>query len=756
MAAAGLQRRKVELLLEEVDHLPTLPGVSLHVLPLAMADTPRPRDIQLAIEVDPTLAARTLKLAIDLGHPPDAMMSIDAALGAVPLDALTASLLSIDTVDPEVATNVELPRLWQHALATAMASQVIATRIGTVPPETALLAGLLHDIGQVALRVLMPRAYTQVLERLRAGATDLLEAERDVFGVDHAVLGKQLAQRWGFAEPLQNVVWLHHQAQVPAANRDTASSLTELVHLADLLARQHGFSYHATEQIPENTAEVAERLGLSGIQAEQIGHQIRSAIESNAGPLGLREEPSPDDLRRALLRANVRLGELYRNDYSLCHNAQAKCRQSSLLLELNARLATCHNTRDILEALATAACNALAVQVAVPYVVATDGSYVEGVRCTSRGGVEDHFLHDAAADQSLDPAPAGPAPLLPASGVPVRAERLEGWLLDRQGPQLGSGPFYTAAMAVENTKVGALVFSMGDPPRDITPEEAQQIAAVASIGAIALKRAQAEEHLVGLSEELANVNRQLEAAHRKSLQERNVASLSEMALGAAHEINNPLAIISGRAQQLAAQENRPATRDILQTIIDQADRISEVLTELRAFAKPPAPKRESVDAAALARRVVSGLLQKDGPAAVPIEVDADEAIPPIYADPDQIAAALGEIVLNAVEACTAAGHGTVTVRVRSLPAERCVRFVVTDDGPGMDPQIRARAFDPFYSGYEAGRRRGLGLPKAYRAVQANSGDITLESTPDQGTTVRVTFPASEPAPLEAANGTARA
>ena len=756
MAAAGLQRRKVELLLEEVEHLPTLPGVSLHVLPLVMASPPRPRDIQLAIEVDPTLAARTLKLAIDLGHPAEAMMSIDAALHAVPLDALTASLLSIDPVDPDVLHGVELVRLWRHALATAMACQVIATRVGTVPPETAFLAGLLHDIGQVALRVLMPRAYAQVLERLRTGRADLLEAEREVFGVDHAVVGRQLAQRWGFAEPLQSVIWLHHQAQIPAANRGARGGLTELVRLADLLARQHGFSYHAAEQIPENTAEVAERLGLSGVQAEQIGRQVASAIELNAGRAGLRDEPSPTELGRVLLGANVRLGELYRSGYSLCHTAQAEFRQASLLLELNAALATCHSTRAVLETVATTACNALGLRVAVPYAVATDGSYVEGVRCTSSGGIEEHFLHDIAGTDRLEPVPARPPMPFPVSSAPVRAERTEGWLFERCGADLGSGPFYAAAMAVADTKLGAIVFSVGDAPHELTSQEAHQIASVAGIAGIALKRAQAEADLVALSEELANVNRQLQAAHHKSLQERNVASLSEMAMGAAHEINNPLAIISGRAQQLAAQQDDAATRDILQTIIDQADRISEIITELRAFAKPPAPKREPVDAAALARRLADELRPQGASAEVPIAVDADEGVPPIEVDPDQVAAALGEIVRNAVEACSHAEGGTVTLLVQALAAERSVRFVVTDDGPGMDPTVRARAFDPFYSGYEAGRRRGLGLPRAYRAVQANGGDITLESAPGGGTTVRVTFPAFQPAPPEPANGSARA
>ena len=754
MAVTGLQRRKVELLLEQVDHLPTLPGVTLHVLPLVMADDPRARDIQLAIEVDATLAARTLKLAIDLGNSSDAIMSIDAAIAAVPLEALTGSLLSIDAVEEETLRTAELSRLWRHVLATAMISQVIATRIGTVPPETALLAGLLHDIGQVALRVLMPRAYSQVLERLQAGGIELLEAERELFGVDHAVLGKELVQRWGFPEAFRDVVWLHHQAQVPAGRR-SAGGLTEVVRLADLLARQHGFSCHAAEQIVENTAEVAERLGLSGIQADQIGHQVSTAIELNTGPLGLQDKPSPDELRRAFLGANVRLGQLYRNGYRLSHTAQVKCEQCNLLLRLNAGLATCHTMGEVLKTVAIAARNAFGFRVTVPYVVAPDGTYVEGVRCSVAGGIEAHFVYDITATDRLPP-PAPPATPLASPTTPARAEATEGWLFEYQGPHLGSGPFYTVPITLEDTKLGSLVFSIADRPHELTPYEADQIAAVASIAAVALKRAQVEANLVALSEELAVVNRQLQAAHHKSLQQRNVASLSEMATGAAHEINNPLAIISGRAQQLAARQSDPADRDMLQTIIGQADRISDIITELRAFAKPPAPKPQSVDPVALARRVADELQAEGEAAATRIEVQPDDDAPTIQVDPDQVAAALAEIVKNGVEACSRTEGGTVKLLVRNLAAEGGVRFVVTDDGPGMDPKVRARAFDPFYSGHEAGRRRGLGLPKAYQAVQTNGGEMTVESTPAHGTTVRVTFPVAEPAPLDSANGSATA
>jgi signal transduction histidine kinase len=88
----------------------------------------------------------------------------------------------------------------------------------------------------------------------------------------------------------------------------------------------------------------------------------------------------------------------------------------------------------------------------------------------------------------------------------------------------------------------------------------------------------------------------------------------------------------------------------------------------------------------------------------------------------------------------------VTLSVQPVAGQGAVRLVVADDGPGMDPQVRARAFDPFYCGRDAGRRRGLGLPKAYQAVLASAGQMMLESEPGQGTTVRMTFAVVEPKP----------
>ncbi|MDK1031110.1 MAG: ATP-binding protein [Planctomycetia bacterium] len=93
-------------------------------------------------------------------------------------------------------------------------------------------------------------------------------------------------------------------------------------------------------------------------------------------------------------------------------------------------------------------------------------------------------------------------------------------------------------------------------------------------------------------------------------------------------------------------------------------------------------------------------------------------------------------------ACEAGNH--VTLSVEHLADETLVRFHVIDDGAGMDAETVAKAFNPFFSGREAGRQCGLGLSKAYRFVEANGGAIILNSTPERGTDAWITFPPAPP------------
>jgi len=740
MTAPEVKRRKIELLLANAEPPPTLPGVVQRILPLVMVDQPQLRDIQQSIECDVCLGARVVRLATRLGLPADAAISIDAILKAIPAEVVAADLLSANAVDPETVESCHLERLWRHSLAVGIASQVIASRMGTVGTDAALLAGILHDIGQVVLAVRLPKAYGQVLSRVETSGADILEAEREVFGVDHAVLGRRLAQQWGFAESIQNVIWLHHQTHAAVPEGGRAGPLAQVVHLGDLLAKQSGFAYCPAEEIRENTAEAAERLSLSGGHAEQIAHQLPSGVELNARPVGLGDKPEPAALYELISAANTRLGGLYATSLEQQGIAEGRARRADMMIHLNASLATCQTARDVLRAIAEVTREALGLRMVAPYMIGSGAGYVEGIVVAGSAGAEEHFLYEVTENEGVDGLlPASSRRMAAPSGL-VRAEQADGWLFERMGSRLGPGPFYTVPMTVEDRKVGGIVFAPGKPEQQLSAQETGELLTLANTAGAAVKRAQAEANLVGLSEELAEVTRELELAHEDTLQQRNVASLSEMAAGAAHEINNPLAIISGRAQQLAADEPRPERRDMLQMIVGQAARISDIITELREFARPAEPQCRWVDPASLATRVVSEFQARLPQPHPSLQAQAPANCPGVRVDPEQVAAALGEIIQNAIDAC--GEHNAVTLSVQ-VPADgAAVRFVVTDDGPGMEPQVRARALDPFYSATEAGRRRGLGLPKAYRIVQANGGQMALESTPGRGTTVRMTFSAT--------------
>ena len=523
-------------------------------------------------------------------------------------------------------------------------------------PEAALMAGMLHDVGQIALPVLMPRSYGQVLELVEATGKDLLEAEREILGLDHALFGKRLAQRWNFPDAIQSVIWLHHQAQIPQTELPATAALVQVVRLANLLVRQEGLGYHPSEPVRENAAELAERLHLSSVHAEQIGRQVADAFHRNATPVPLDAEPSAEELRDVLASANARLGRLYREGSVRTKTSAGQAQQANLVVRLNTSLAGCHNAREVLEAVAAAVADTLRTRTVVPYIMARGGEYIEGLRVTAAGGTEDHFLYDVTAQDSLEPPPSDEALAMATSAAPVRAERLEGWLFDRQGPRLGQGPFYTAAMIVENRKVGGIVFALAEKADVLAPRVAAEMAILANVAGVALKRVQAEADLAAYGEELAEANRQLDAAHRDQLERRNVASMSEMAAGAAHEINNPLAIISGRAQQLQADEKNASRKEHLKTIIQQASRISDIITELRQFAVPPAPQPQTVEPATLAEQAAAavGDAVKEGP--VQLQVQAPHNCMTVRVDPGQVTAALKAVLDNAIQACTRAGR----------------------------------------------------------------------------------------------------
>jgi two-component system, NtrC family, sensor histidine kinase PilS len=232
---------------------------------------------------------------------------------------------------------------------------------------------------------------------------------------------------------------------------------------------------------------------------------------------------------------------------------------------------------------------------------------------------------------------------------------------------------------------------------------------------------------------------QLQVLHTRTERLEAVAALSA---SLAHEIRNPLASIRSSVEQLArSARDDPDDRVLADLIVRESDRLSRLLGEFLDFSRVRASHFVTVDLTAVAREAaqlvrehpdtgpgVEILVQGD-----PIELDADE---------DLLHRIVTNLILNAAQAMNGAGRIEALVdrpAVGDLPQggdfEYPVRLRVRDDGPGIDPELQQRLFQPFVTGRPGGS--GLGLAIVERAVAAHRGLVMMESAPQKGTTFTI-------------------
>ena len=235
---------------------------------------------------------------------------------------------------------------------------------------------------------------------------------------------------------------------------------------------------------------------------------------------------------------------------------------------------------------------------------------------------------------------------------------------------------------------------------------------------------------------------ELENEFSRTLEAEKLESLAELAAGAGHEINNPLAIIGGRAQLLLRDRQSPEHQRELALIIAQVRRANEMIADMRLFSRPPEPEPESFDLAELLNQTVAEFAEQAAERAIELirtgEIDPVE----IEADPIQIGVVFHAILRNAIEAV--GREGVVEISLQRSPEGAEVS--VADDGPGVLPEERRHLFDPFYSARQAGRGLGFGLSKAWRIVTNHGGQIEVESEPGEGAVFVVKLRRTMPGP----------
>jgi signal transduction histidine kinase len=243
-------------------------------------------------------------------------------------------------------------------------------------------------------------------------------------------------------------------------------------------------------------------------------------------------------------------------------------------------------------------------------------------------------------------------------------------------------------------------------------------------------------------------------AYERVKERDRLAALGEMAAGLAHEIRNPLGAIKGAAQLLMTADGSPTPHhaenaEFLQIIVEEANRLNNVVTRFLDYARAERPGREGADKVDLnnvVRKTVQ-LLQKEHLPKIDLRVRTDEQLPMVAGDPESLLQVFLNLGQNAIQAMPDGGTLEILTtrrrRSRLGYGQFCeVRF--RDTGIGIPRDRLKKLFIPFYTTKQKGT--GLGLAISHRIINQHGGTIEVRSTIGQGSTFSVFLPAAEPVP----------
>ena len=232
------------------------------------------------------------------------------------------------------------------------------------------------------------------------------------------------------------------------------------------------------------------------------------------------------------------------------------------------------------------------------------------------------------------------------------------------------------------------------------------------------------------------------ALERSARQAEKLAALGTLAAGLAHELNNPIGIISSRIEIMLLEAEAhglpPGVADDLRVLHRHAQRVGKIAQGLLSFARQSSGQRGAVDLNHLVAEtvlLVEKQLARDG---IAVKTTLAPWLPTVGGDANALQQVVLNLVTNARDALGAGGQITIETSP-VLDGSAAARLTVCDTGPGIAPETLPRIFDPFFTTKSEGT--GLGLSISYGIVREHQGTIDVESRPGEGTTFILTFPA---------------
>ena len=701
-------------------NLPTLPEILLKLLEACDNDNTPISEIASIISKDPVLSLKVLQLVNSAYYGlQKKFKSVEQAvvyLGATSIKniAITTSIHQVfDRKKFRGVKYFNINRFWYQSLLTATLAQRIAQATEYTSRDEAYLTGLLNDVGRLILVSTYPSEHESILLKTE-DVQNVLWAEKQLIGVTHCEVGAWLIGNWNLDSLMGDAIRYHHE---PLEQVQESFPLVKIIHLASLL----GENNYGSELI----AETADRL--FGIDSSDVRGIVEGATEEVlqvADDLDIRiAVPGTEEFDSQPEAASEE--EIDEQSQAALTN---RIKSISLLSGFLEGLIQAGDVEDILMAFERAVNILFDIEKVVLFLPDRSEGFLQGQ--TSPTSSMQHL----------------------SQGLTLSVQK-------------------SSSVIVESFKdAGVAYLSVAEPPRNMA--DAQILKAFGCSTLLLMPLAADQQTigigLLGLPESMNVLSHsdlklmrvitqqvgqslyleRMKVKKAEEIEAERMAAVSMTARKVAHEINNPLGIITNYLATMSLKFSRDDDiQDELGIIGEEINRISSMVNQMDMFSQSAFTRLEKTDVNTVIGDLVH-LIRPSlfKPAATTLTFRPDNNLPRIMASRDALKQVIINLLKNAAEAMSDGGDvSIITSRVaqhqheEGVPPADGIEIIVEDTGPGLPDTVKQNLFKPFVTTKVDGHS-GLGLSIVDKTVRELGGTIRCESEPEEGTRFTIYFP----------------
>ncbi|MEA3347526.1 MAG: HDOD domain-containing protein [Pseudomonadota bacterium] len=767
-----LQNNRIIEQLGNIEDIPPLPATASRIIDTCFDEQTSFQEMATLIKQDPVLTARILILINSPGFAlPTKIKDLSHAISLLGKKQIRNLALSVTIFDTFTAGGKkrerEMAAFWQHCVACAYACEELAKELNYPHPEEAFIAGLLHDIGKLIAYHRLEKTFAQLLKQLKDPTDDNrrewppLSLEKEILGAGHHLIGKWAAEAWNFPAPIIEAVWLHHQP--PPGPRDVAPPLPLLVRFADAICNLYnlGSNYFINHELDYSTsapyARTVESLKTFFRLDQEALLNVYHTTDSRLHEFDSCLEVVDNDLYFAAIRkANRELGRLNLEREKILAELSLKNRLLEGLAAIDRKQGSHPKEETLVNEILTQTLKLCQSKFAFCGLNANE----TGPTCW-RGQFGDKKFSDKelVSDKALLIEKKNSRPqdhennsrtkilttlkrlILKKPDALLRNSRITPL---KEHPAILVVPLCEASQTIETKIHGQLFVDCRCMGRNginkiVLLETLSHFAAGISD---LIERGRLTNHLAGQAETITELNRQSEEIQTELLQAHRLATVGRLAAGAAHEINNPLTVISGQLQILKthAQKSGDSEENLkrFNKMLAKVDKIAHIVSDLLTYGRPQKARVQSVSVKNIIHQSIEAVKHRQGFANISFTFNLPDNLPTAMVDPQQ----LGQIFINLLINAQLAMSDSGSIGISAAHNRNRIEVNLSDTGCGIAPEHLPTIFDPFFTTRGPDSGSGLGLSIVHSLIDANHGSIEVQSTPNKGTTFTISLPAA--------------